>query len=338
MTRITLSAALVVPGFLVLGSMFLPAQEPKEPKYPHVNLATTYAVDPKWPQKPADLQWAAMSSIAVDSKDNVYLLTRTSAPVQVYDKSGKFLRAWGKGMETPHQLRIDGAGNIWVADAGTHVVEKYTPDGKLLMTLGTKGKAGRDQTYFNKPTDVAIGAFFDIYVSDGYGNARVVHFDPEGKYLGEWGEPGQGPGQFSIPHSIALDSKGRVYVADRNNVRIQVFDGKGKFVEEWRDLIVPWTFSMLKGDRLWVCGSSPMQWRKEDSSLGCPPKDQVFMRFDTTGKLQQLFTLPKGLDGLERPGEVNWVHGMAFDSAGNMYLGDIIGKRAQKFTLQLPAK
>jgi hypothetical protein len=86
------------------------------------------------------------------------------------------------------------------------------------------------------------------------------------------------------------------------------------------------------------CGSSPMQWRKEDSALGCPPKDQVFMRFDTTGKLHQLFTLPKGIDGLERPGEVNWVHGIAFDSKGNLYLGDIIGKRAQKFVLRLPQK
>ena len=325
-------------GVLALGTVMLSAQESKEPKYPHVNLAISYEHDPKWPQKPADLQWAAMSSIAVDAKDNVYLLTRTSAPVQVYDAKGKFLRSWGKGMVTPHQIRLDQAGNLWVADAGTHVVEKYTPDGKLLMTIGTKGKAGRDQTHLNMPTDVAIGAFYDVYISDGYGNARVVHYDPEGKYLGEWGEPGQGPGQFSIPHSIALDSQGRVYVADRNNVRIQGFDGKGKFLSQWRDVLVPWTFTMLTGDQLWVCGSSPMQWRKEDSSLGCPPKDQVFMRFDTSGKLQQLFTLPKGIDGLERPGEVNWVHGMAFDSQGNLYLGDIIGKRAQKFVLRLPCR
>jgi sugar lactone lactonase YvrE len=322
---------------LLLAAMTVPAQE-KEPKYPHVNVAVSYEFDPRWPAKPADMPWAAMSSIAVDRDDNVYLLTRTSAPVQVYDKHGKFLRSWGKGMETPHQLRIDNAGNIWVADVGTHVVEKYTPEGKLLMTIGTKGKAGRDQTHLNMPTDVAIGAFYDVYISDGYGNARVVHYDPEGKYLNEWGEPGQGPGQFSIPHSIALDAQGRIYVADRNNVRIQVFDGKGKFLAQWRDLLVPWTFSMLKGDQLWVCGSSPMQWRKQDTALGCPPKDQVFMRFDTSGTLQQLFTLPKGIDGLERPGEVNWVHGMAFDSQGNMYLGDIIGRRAQRFVLRLPAK
>jgi streptogramin lyase len=327
----------VLLALLILGTMTIPAQE-KESKYPHVNLATTYEFDPKWPEKPGELPWAAMSSIAVDGNDHIYLLTRTSAPVQVYDTKGKILRSWGKGMQTPHQLRIDPAGNIWITDAGTHVVEKYTADGTLLQTIGTKGKAGRDQSHFNKPTDIAFTSKGDMYVSDGYGNARVVHFDKDGKYLGEWGEAGQGPGQFSIPHSIAVDSEGRVYVADRNNVRIQVFDGQGKFLAQWRNLLVPWTFAMLKGDQLWVCGSSPMQWRKEDSSLGCPPKDQVFMRFDTTGKLQQLFTLPKGIDGLERPGEVNWVHAMAFDSHGNLYLGDIIGKRAQKFALRLPAK
>src|SRR5207237_700768 len=155
------------------------------------------------------------------------------------------------------------------------------------------------------------------------GNARVVVFDKEGKYQFEWGELGHGPGQFSIAHSIATDSKGHVYVADRNNARVQVFDGKGKFLAQWRDLLVPWTFHMTKDDELWVCGSSPMRWRKEDSNLGVPPKDQVCMRFDTTGRLLQLFAIPKGLDGLERPGEVNWVHGIAFDSQGNLYLGDI---------------
>jgi sugar lactone lactonase YvrE len=334
MTRHALQAGCVLLGVLAVGPGIALAQD----KYPHINLATTYVHDAKWPAKPADMPWAEMSSIAIDASDNVYLLTRTSAPVQVYDAHGKFLRTWGKGMVTPHQIRLDPSGNLWVADVGTHVVEKFTPEGKLLLTIGTRGKAGRDSAHFNKPTDVAIAPGGDIYVSDGYGNARVVHFDKDGKYLGEWGEAGQGPGQFSIPHSIALDTNGRVYVADRNNVRIQVFDAQGKLLAQWRDLMVPWTFAMLKGDQLWVCGSSPMQWRKEDKALGCPPKDQVFMRFDTSGKLQQLLTLPKGIDGLERPGEVNWVHALAFDSHGNLYVGDIIGKRAQKFVLQLPAK
>ncbi len=306
-------------------------------KYPRVNTAISYAVDAKWPQRPAHCSWAAVPGIAVDARDQVYVFTRATPPVQVYDASGKFLRGWGEAdIKSAHHIRIDHQGNVWISDIGNHVVEKYTPEGKLLLTVGVKGKAGRDKQHLNKPTDMAVLPSGDVYVSDGYGNARVVHFDQHGKYVHEWGELGHGPGQFSIPHSIVADSKGRLYVADRNNVRIQVFDGKGKFIEEWRNLITPWGLWVTTKDDIWCCGSSPMQWRKEDSNLGVPPKDQIFMRFNTAGKLLQLFTLPKGLDGLERPGDVNWVHALAFDSKGNMYVGDIIGRRAQKFVLQLP--
>jgi sugar lactone lactonase YvrE len=274
--------------------------------------------------------------IAVDGRDQVYVFTRAPNPVQVYDAKGKFLRSWGEGIGSAHHIKIDREGNVWITDIGNHVVQKYTPEGKHLLTIGTSGEAGRDKKHFNKPTDVAFGPRGDLYISDGYGNARVVHCDAQGNYLGEWGELGQGPGQFSIPHAIAMDSKGRVFVADRNNARIQVFDSGGKFLELWRDLIVPWGFCMTAKDELWVCGSSPMQWRKGDSNLGVPPKDQVFMKFNTSGKLLQLVTMPKGLDGLERPGELNWVHALAVDSQGNLYAGDITGRRAQKFVVRHP--
>jgi DNA-binding beta-propeller fold protein YncE len=313
------------------------ARAQQEPKYPHVSLATTYVVDPKWPAKPADFHWGHVPGIAVDAKDHVYVFTRANPPVQVYDAQGKLLRAWGtKIIGSAHHIKIDHEGNVWIADLDQHVARKFTPEGKLLLTLGTPGKAGRDKTHLFLPTDMAITPAGEIFVSDGYGNARVVHFDKEGKYVHEWGELGSAPGQFSIPHAIALDSKGRLYVADRNNVRVQVFDQKGKFLAQWTDLIVPWGFCITPKDEIWVCGSSPMQWRKRDGALGCPPKDQIFMKFNPQGKLLQLFALPKGLDGLERPGEVNWVHAIAVDSRGNLYLGDIIGKRAQKFVLQPP--
>jgi sugar lactone lactonase YvrE len=308
----------------------------KDPKYPHVNVATVWTVDAKWPQRPADMAWGHVPGIAVDKDDQVYVFTRAEPPVQVYDASGKLLRTWGKGIKSAHHIKIDQGGNVWIADVGNHVVEKYTPEGKLLLTIGIKGEAGRDQSHLNMPCDMAIGPNGDVYVADGYGNARVIVFDKGGKFLREWGELGAGPSQFSIVHAIALDSKGRLYVADRNNVRIQVFSTDGKYLEEWRNLIVPWGFHVTKDDELWVCGSSPMQWRKDDGALGCPPKDQIFMKFNPQGKLLHLFTLPKGLDGLERPGEVNWVHCIAMDSRGNMYLGDIIGKRAQKFVLKTP--
>jgi streptogramin lyase len=340
-----------ITGFLafcfLLSALVSQAQEkdkskakPKERKYPHVNVATVYEVDLKWPQRPADMQWGAVPGIAVDAKDNVYVFTRAKHPVQVYDKTGKFLRDWGKdiGSGSAHHLKIDRDGNVWISDIVHHVVEKYTPEGKLLMTLGTKGVAGRDQTHFYMPTDMAIASNGDIFVSDGYGNARVVHFTKDGKYVNEWGDLGSGPGQFSIPHAIAINSKDQVFVADRNNARIQVFDTKGKYIEEWRNLIVPWGFHVTKNDDLWVCGSSVAQWRKEDSNLGVPPKDQIFMRFNPTGKLVQLFAIPKGIDGLERRGEVNWVHALAFDSEGNLYVGDIIGRNAQKFVVRTPKK
>jgi hypothetical protein len=308
-----------------------------EPQYPKVNTATAYAVDPHWPHKPADIFWGEMPGVAVDAHDHVYIFTRADPPVQVYDADGKFVRAWGRDtLKTAHHLKIDHEGNVWAADIGNHVVRKFTPEGKLLLTIGTVDHPGKDDTHLNMPTDMAVTPDGDVFVSDGYGNARVVHFDGQGRFVKEWGELGSKPGQFSIPHAIAVDSKGRLYVADRNNVRIQVFDPKGNLLDVWDNVITPWGFCMTKDDELWVCGSSPMQWRPEDAALGCPPKDQVFMRFNTAGKLLQLWTVPKGLDGLERPGELNWVHAVAVDSHGNLYAGDIIGKRAQKFVRQAP--
>jgi hypothetical protein len=253
-------------ALVVLPALLWPASA-GEPKYPHVNTTRTWVVDPKWPEKPAGFTWGHVPGVAVDAEDNVYVFTRADPPVQVYSPSGKYLRGWGeKSLKTAHHIKIDHEGNVWIADIGNHVVEKYTPEGKLLLTLGTKGKAGRDRSHFNMPTDMAILRDGDIFVSDGYGNARVVHFTRDGKFVNEWGELGSKPGQFSIPHAIAADAKGRIYVADRNNVRVQVFDRSGKLLDVWRDLIVPWGFCTTKDDHIWVCGSSPMQWRKTDSA------------------------------------------------------------------------
>jgi DNA-binding beta-propeller fold protein YncE len=322
-----------VIGLLIAAVAPLATGQERDPKYPHVNTAVAYRVDPHWPQKPSDLQWGAVSGIAVDDRDQVYVFTRSDDPVQVYDgATGKLVRTWGRGVVgSAHHIKIDPEGNVWVADIGLHVVQKCTPEGKVLLTLGTPGKAGRDRTHMNQPTDMAITKDGDIFVSDGYGNARVVHFDKDGKYVKDWGELGSRAGQFSIPHAIGVDSKGQIYVADRNNVRVQVFDRDGKLLDVWNNILVPWGICVTKDDGIWICGSSPMQWRKTDGALGCPPKDQVFMKFNGQGKLAQLWTVPKGMDGLERPGECNWVHAIATDSKGNLYVGDIIGKRAQKF-------
>ncbi len=307
-------------------------------KYPRVNLSIWYEVDPSWPRKPENLSWSDCPGVAVDNQDRVWIYTRTNPPVQVFSANGEFLFAWGQEVfgkllesKVAHGLRIDHENNVWLVDLGNQVVWKLSMEGKILQILGTPGEPGCDERHFNMPTDVAISPAGDVFVADGYGNARVAHFSPTGQFVRQWGEIGVRPGQFNLVHAIAVDSKGRIYVADRNNARIQVFDARGNFLAEWRNLVVPWGLWMTKEDELWVCGCSPMIWRETDEVLSCPPKDQLIARFDTTGRMLQLWMIPKGEDGQEKPGEVNWVHAIALDSKGNVYLGDIVGKRVQKF-------
>ena len=316
-----------------------PAPEAAAPAYEPITLSTWYEVDPTWPKRPDHCTWHQTPGVTVDDKDQIWVFTRGKPPVQVYDAEGNFVRAWGTDLigskdvrKTSHYIRIDHEGMIWLADTGKHVVMRLTPEGELLQTLGTPDEAGEDECHFDKPTDMAIRPDGHVFVSDGYGNSRVVHFDEKGKFVKAWGKRGTGPGEFSLAHSIALDSKGNVYVADRNNARVQVFDPDGKFLDQWQNVIVPWGLQMTKDDELWVCGCSPMQWADPAMPLSCPPKDQVIMRFNTSGKLLQLWTFPKtAVDGEEQPGELNWLHGMALDSKGNIYATDIIGQRVQKF-------
>jgi len=314
-----------------------PSPESTPPAYPRVNLATSYEVDPSWPKRPADIYWAAVSAIAIDREDNVWIYTRTNPTVQVYAPDGRYLRGWRNENTNAvaHGLKIDREGNVWLVDTGLHVVTKHSPDGKILLQIGSFGEQGEDAKHFYKPTDVAIAPNGDIFVADGYGNNRVVRFDKRGKFIKAWGTLGTTPGQFSIPHAIACDSREHLYVADRNNNRVQVFNANGKLLDVWQNILVPWGFWVSSQDDIWVCGSSPMPWvtdpKYPTAPLGCPPKDQLFMKFSPDGKVKLHWTLPKGGDGEEKPGDVNWLHAIALDSKGNVYLGDIIGKRLQKF-------
>jgi DNA-binding beta-propeller fold protein YncE len=305
-----------------------------QPVYLRVNSTQSFAVDPAWPERRADIVWGPMSGIAVDRADNVWVLSRKNIQVIQYSPAGKVLRAWGNGfLKGPHQLRLDSHDNLWFADSGNHVVVQTTPDGKVLRTLGTPGEGACDESHFWKPTDVAVSNAGDVYIADGYGNARIVHYDKNGKYVRAWGKLGVKTGEFNLLHSVAVDSRGRVYVADRNNARVQVFEGNGTFVDQWLNIVVPCSFGMTRKDELWICGTSPMLWRDEDGMLGYPPKDQLVMKFNTAGKMLQLWSFPMGEDGKEKPGDLNWIHGLAADSKGNLFAVDVMGKRVQKFGL-----
>ncbi len=329
------SALLLVA--LVAGQPVVLAENPGFAKEPVV---VEYDVDPSWPQYPDEVsQTGWVSGIAVDAKDQVWFFKKGPNPVQVYTAEGKFVRTWGKGdFVNPHHLRIDHEGNIWVADFGLHIVQKYTPEGKLLMTLGTRGEKGEDESHFNMPTDMVVTPSGDIFVTDGYGNRRVVHFDKDGKFIKTWGEYGSAPGQFVLPHAIVMDSKGLLYVADRNSGRIQVFNQEGKVLDQWANLIMPWGLSINADDQIWVCGSSPHWWVRDGKAPEY--KDQLLMRFSTDGRLRQVWSIPLGDIGPDKnkpdvsklqPGDAVGVHCIAQDSKGNLYVGDIYGERAQKF-------
>jgi DNA-binding beta-propeller fold protein YncE len=291
-----------------------------------------YEVDASWPRKPARFKWAQMAGIAVDNHDQIYIFTRSQPTVQIYKIDGTLVRAWiMEDSSGSHFIRIGPDGNIWTANITEHVVRKYSPKGKLLLTLGESGVAGTDQAHFDRPTDMAILPTGDIFVSDGYNNRRVVHFDSKGKYVNQWGRDGSGPGQFALPHSIVADSKKRIYVADRENARIQVFDAKGKLLAVWEDTITPWGLYITKKDELWACGSSVFK-DDEGNCVVLPPGDQLLMKLDLTGKVLLRIPLKMTKEPPGKSGELNWVHAIAFDSKGNFYLGDIQGRRAQKFS------
>jgi hypothetical protein len=324
-------------------------------KYSHVSQTDGYRFVPGWPQKPAEAVWGAMSSIAVDASGNIWTLNRGNIPVQVYRPDGTLVRMWGQGMfKSIHHIRFEKDGNLWITDNGANTVRKFTPDGKLLMTLGTAGQPGYDAGYFDGPTDVAIAANGDLFISDGYGNCRIAHYDKTGKFVKSIGKEGPtpssrcgvGPGEFQLPHGIVIDSQGLLYVAERSNSRIQVLDQSGKSLRMFSNIICPWSITITPNDEIYAVGSTPMQWwetfdiqaaaRGEKGGQyemdGVPPKDQIVVKFDTTGRVLGQWAFPKGPEGkLHEPGQVTWLHGVGVTANGDIYLGDITGRTAQKF-------
>lgn len=301
------------------------------PGYPAEPTVVIYDVDTTWPQRPeqvAKLGW--VSGMALDKDGNIWLFNKGNDPVQVYRADGTFVKTWGKGLfQDPHQLRIDGAGNVWVADFGQHIVQKFTPDGELLLTLGVRGEPGADETHFYRPTDMAIAKSGDVFVTDGYGNRRMVHLDAEGNYIKSWGEYGSRPGQFVLPHAIVINDEETLFVADRNSGRIQLFNTGGEVQDVWSNLIMPWGMCVNSDGTFWVCGSSPHWWYRNGEYLEF--KDQVFMKLSKEGRVLQVWGVPLAGEGTSVPGETRGAHCIVEDSQGNLYVGDIYTERAQKF-------
>lgn len=276
----------------------------------HGDVLPDYRSEPGWLKLPESMKLGPVSAVATDAEDRVFVFHRGKNPILVFDRDGRYLRSWGDdSVKTAHGLRIDSDNNVWVTDIGNHQVLKFDANGKLLLSLGKKGVAGKDDEHFDRPTDVAITPTGEFYVSDGYGNARVLKYAKDGKLMKQWGRKGTGDGEFNLPHSICLDSKGRVYVGDRENNRVQVFDGEGKFLAAWKESGAPYGL-FLKGDHLFVADGRA-NWVKvldlDGKSVG---------RFGQKGKGDGEFTMP---------------HMLCVDSKGAVYVAEVTGQRLQKF-------
>jgi sugar lactone lactonase YvrE len=330
----------------LLSMMFLAASAsraaqapPPQPDYPKINLVPGYAVDPEWPRQRPEKPWGEMSGVSIDRDGNIWTLNRSETPVQVFSPDGKLLQTWSnEHVKKGHQIRFDPRdGNVWITDLILHVARKFDRTGKPLLTIGTPGEAGADDKHLFLPTDIAIAPSGEVFISDGYGNNRIVHCDATGKFINSWGSMGVKDGEFSLPHSIVIDSKAQLYVADRNNGRVQVFDQTGKFLRAFSGKMVPWTLHITDNDDIYVIGSSPDRWPRTGRMLGVPPRDQIVMRINPQLEIQSWWAFdfqPDAKTATTRPGALCWVHALAVDAQGNLYLGDIQGKRIQKFLLQ----
>ena len=228
--------------------------------------AFQYSVVDNWAKRPRCWPFTDVPGVGIDSHDRVYVFTRSLHPVMVFDRDGAFLRSWGEGIFTrPHGVFIDGDDSIWCTDDLDHTVRKFDLNGNLLLTLGSPGvysDTGYDgRTHrtvqraaepFNRPTKAVVAPTGDVFISDGYGNARVHRFTRKGEHVLSWGEPGTGPGQFILPHSVVVDKAGRVYVADRENYRIQVFNLDGELLSIWPKVERPTDLVLVDDEYLFV--------------------------------------------------------------------------------------
>ena len=308
--------------FVVLLGASVLAQRPSDPALlvPETAPELDYVVAPTAVTLPAGVTMGATASVAFDANGHLFVLTRGDKTFFEFNPDGSFIRSFGDKLFTrSHGLRIDRDGNLWATDVGGHIVVKMTRDGQPLLTIGTKGEAGEwneatGSHKLNQPNDVVLAGNGDVFVAQGHtpgaeGDARVLKFDKNGKFLKSWGGKGSGPGQFQVAHGIAIDAKGLVWVADRENQRIQLFDQDGKFVREVKYKGLPCSLDIGRQYMYMVNGFA----------------GQV-LRLDLNGKVLAAMGKPgKG------PGEFGEAHMIAVSQKDEIYVADSVNAALVKF-------
>ena len=282
----------------------------------------TYRAVEGWAKWPEDWRLHDVAAVGIDSKDQVYAFHRGDHPIVVFDRNGNVLRTWGEGIfKRAHGIHMGPDDTIYLTDDDDHTVRKCTLDGKVLLTIGVPGQPAPFMSGepFRRCTHTALSPKGEIYVSDGYGNAKVHKYTQDGKRVLSWGEPGAGPGEFNLPHNIACDADGWVYVADRENHRIQVFDGNGKFETQWHNLHRPSGMYMPPG-KCPICyvGEIGPYYEFNRSAPNLGPRVTIL---SNEGKvLSRVTREPNGGLGA---GQFISPHGLAVDSRGDLYVGEV---------------
>jgi sugar lactone lactonase YvrE len=300
---------------------------------------TSYSAEHGWAK--LNRTWGSTSAIDVDDSGNVWVFERCGdnscagsslEPVLKFDASGRFVQSFGAGLFVfPHAIHVDREGNVFAADADGkdgkgHTVIKLSPNGKVLMTLGRPGVAGETNDTFNRPSAVVTAPNGDIYVADGHGgdsNARIVKFSKDGKFIKTWGRKGAGPGEFGQLHAIAIDSSGRVFVGDRSNNRIQIFDQEGRFLAEWKQFGRPSAIYIDANDTLYVAD--------HQSTAKVNPGVRRGIRIGNAkdGVVRKM--IPGS--GPE-PDKENIPEGIAVDARGNIYGAEVALKSVTRYVRQ----
>ena len=277
--------------------------------------AGSYHTVDDWAKLPEGWYFGECTGVAVDKADNVWIFNRGPHPVMQFNSSGKMLQAWNEApIKSSHGIRVDPDGNVWLIDVAGHKVLKMSPTGHLLMVLGAVGGATGDQNAkyaFNRPTNVGFAPDGSFFITDGYGNSRVVKYSKEGEYIKQWGSKGTGDNQFNIVHDIVVDKAGKLFVADRENHRIEIYDQEGAFLGQWPDLGAAWGLAYVP--------------REDVFFLSDGVNDRV-TKLDNKGKVLEVI----GSHG-KTPGKFHYPHSVAVDSTGAIYVAEVLNWRVQKF-------